>query len=105
MLGAPKCGKSAFIKTAIDQDGPRTSTQVTVKEQSYHIHFIELSLDDADFSSERRIEWPPYVNGAPFPDIDGVFCLYSVSDKESVADVPTALSACPTCMSAIYLMS
>ncbi|KIW41904.1 uncharacterized protein PV06_05500 [Exophiala oligosperma] len=93
VLGAPKCGKSAFIKTAIDQDGPRTSTQVTVKEQSYHIHFIELSLDDADFSSERRIEWPPYVNGAPFPDIDGVFCLYSVSDKESVADVPTALTS------------
>ncbi|KIW20897.1 hypothetical protein PV08_01476 [Exophiala spinifera] len=93
VLGAEKCGKSAFIKTAIDQEGSRTSTQVTIKDQSYHIRFIELSLDDVDFSSERRIEWPTSVNGAPFPEVHGVFCLYSVSDKESVADVPTALTS------------
>ncbi len=67
---------------------------MTVKDQSYNVQFIELLLDDVDFSSERRIEWPSSVNGAPFPDIDGVFCLYSVSDKESVADVPPALSRC-----------
>ena len=65
---------------------------MTVKEQSYRIQFIELSLDDVDFSSERRILWPSYVKGSPLPEIDGVFCLYDVSDKESVADIPTALS-------------
>ncbi|KAK5446306.1 hypothetical protein LTS15_010002 [Exophiala xenobiotica] len=93
VLGSQNSGKSTFIKTALDREGPRTSTQVTVKDQSYNVQFIELLLDDVDFSSERRIEWPSYVNGAPFPDIDGVFCLYSVSDKESVADVPPALTS------------
>ena len=94
MLGSAKCGKSTFIKHAIDREGHRTSTQVTVKDSSYRVHFIELDLDDVDFSSERRLEWPTYLNGAPFPEPDGVFCLYSVSDKESVADIPTALSEC-----------
>lgn len=45
-----------------------------------------------DFSSEQRILWPPHINGKTFPDIDAVFCLYDASDKDSVADVPTALS-------------
>ncbi|KAI1623045.1 rap guanine nucleotide exchange factor 4 [Exophiala viscosa] len=93
VLGSVNSGKSTFVKHAIDREGRRTSTQVTVKDSSYRVHFIELDLDDVDFSSERRLEWPTYLNGAPFPEPDGVFCLYSVSDKESVADIPTALTS------------
>ncbi|KAK4937161.1 hypothetical protein LTR10_022140 [Elasticomyces elasticus] len=93
VLGSLNSGKSTFVKHAIDREGHRTSTQVTVKDSSYRVHFIELDLDDVDFSSERRLEWPTYLNGAPFPEPDGVFCLYSVSDKESVADIPTALTS------------
>lgn len=95
VVGSESCGKTAFIRALVQEQGSSSSssTQVTVKDQSYSVHFTELSLDDVDFSSVRRIEWPRYVNGTPFPElIDGVFCLYDVSDKESVADVPTALS-------------
>lgn len=94
VLGARNCGKTTFIRNAVDREVPFSSTQVTVKDRSYQVQFIEVFLDDVDFSTERRIEWPSSLNGAPFPEVDGVFCLYSVSDKESVADVPAALSKC-----------
>ncbi|KIX01327.1 uncharacterized protein Z518_09052 [Rhinocladiella mackenziei CBS 650.93] len=93
VLGSQKCGKTTFIRYAVDRQVSTTSTSVTLQDQPYRIQFVELLLDHVDFSSERRIEWPSHVNGAPFPEIDGVFCLYDVSDKESVADVPAALTS------------
>ncbi|EXJ88538.1 hypothetical protein A1O1_05468 [Capronia coronata CBS 617.96] len=91
VVGSPSCGKTSFIKSVVSERGSSSSTPVIVKDQPYRVHFTELSLEEVDSSSGRRIEWPRYVNGIPFPEIDGVFCLYDVSDKESVADVPTAL--------------
>lgn len=92
VLGSRRCGKTSFIRNALGRDRSPSSTQVAIKDRIYKIQLIELLFDDVDFSSERRIEWPVHVDGVPFPDIDGVFCLYDVSDKESVADVPPALS-------------
>ncbi len=94
VLGSRNSGKTTFIRNAIGKERTRTSTQVVIKDKYYRIQLIELLLDDVDFSSERRIEWPASVNGAPLPEVDGVFCLYDVADKESVADVPAALSMC-----------
>lgn len=72
--------------------GPGLSARVKLTDQYYNVCFIELEIDDVDFSSEQRILWPPHIMGTTFPDIDAVFCLYDASDKDSVADVPTALS-------------
>ena len=92
VLGSRNSGKSTFIRNAIGKERSRTSTEVRVKDRCYQIQLLEVLFDDIDFSSERRIEWPSIINGAPLPEVDGVFCLYDVSDKESVADVPAALS-------------
>ena len=94
VLGSRNSGKTTFIRNAIGKERTRTSTQVIIKDKYYRIRLIELLFDDVDFSSERRIEWPACVNGAPLPEVDGVFCLYDVADKESVADIPAALSEC-----------
>ncbi|OAP64006.1 hypothetical protein AYL99_03233 [Fonsecaea erecta] len=93
VLGSRNSGKTTFIRNSIGKDRSRTSIEVRIRDRSYQIQFFELLFDDVDFSSERRIEWPTYINGAPLPEIDGVFCLYDVSDKESVADVPAALTS------------
>ncbi|KAJ9615162.1 hypothetical protein H2200_001236 [Cladophialophora chaetospira] len=93
VLGSRNSGKTTFIRNAIGKERSRASTQVLIKEKYYRVQVYELLLDDVDFSSERRIEWPDSVNGAPLPEVDGVFCLYDVADKESVADVPAALTS------------
>ncbi|KIW92375.1 uncharacterized protein Z519_07359 [Cladophialophora bantiana CBS 173.52] len=93
VLGSRNSGKSTFIRNAIGKERSRASTEVLIKDRCYRIQLFELLFEDVDFSSERRIEWPPYLNGAPLPEVDGVFCLYDVSDKESVADVPAALTS------------
>lgn len=93
-MGCRNAGKSTFIGNALGRDRSRTYTEVVIKDKYYRIQLIELLFDDVDFSSERRIEWPTDVNGVPLPEVDGVFCLYDVSDKESVGDVPAALSMC-----------
>ncbi|OCT48644.1 RasGEF domain containing protein [Cladophialophora carrionii] len=93
VLGSRNSGKSTFIRNAVGSQRSRTSTQVVIKDKYYRVQLIELLFDDVDFSSERRIEWPAYVNGVPLSEVDGVFCLYDVADKESVADVPAALTS------------
>jgi hypothetical protein len=95
VLGSRGSGKTTFIRNATGKDRSRTSTHVIIKDKYYRIRLIELLFEDVDFSSERRIEWPAYVDGVPLPEVDGVFCLYDVADKESVADIPAALSKCP----------
>ncbi|KIW64979.1 hypothetical protein PV04_07273 [Phialophora macrospora] len=93
VVGSRNAGKTTFIRNALGSQRSRTSTQVVIKDKYYRIQLIELLFDDVDFSSERRIEWPAHVNGVPLPEVDGVFCLYDVTDKESVADVPAALTS------------
>ena len=43
-----------------------------------------------------RVTWPKHLNSLPFPKVDGVFCLYDVTNKESVATVPQALGKSTT---------
>jgi len=98
IIGARGCGKSSFIRNSLDREsflpesGSGLSARVKLTDQYYSIKFLELEIDEVDFSSERRIIWPPHANGSTFPALDAVFCLYDASDKDSVADVPTALS-------------
>lgn len=98
IIGARGCGKSSFIRNSLDREsflpesGSGLSARVKLTDQYFSVKFIELEIDDVDFSSERRIIWPPHANGTTFPALDAVFCLYDASDKDSVADVPTALS-------------
>lgn len=97
IIGARNCGKTSFIKNTLDPDSklsgrPSFSTKVKITDQVYKIRYMELEIDDVDFSSDKQIIWPPSVNGEPFPDVDAVFCVYDASDRDSVAAVPTALS-------------
>jgi len=95
VIGTRRVGKTTFIRTAIDLESPSStpfsSNKVTLNGSVYRIQFVELALDDVDFSG-HRVTWPTYLNGSPVPPIDGCFCLYDVTSQISVADVPSTLS-------------
>jgi GTPase SAR1 family protein len=96
VIGARGCGKTSFIRKALEQEtytiGCPTSALIKLQDRSYQVRLFEVPIDEIDFSSERRIIWPRNINGTPFPEVDAVFCLYDGSDKDSLADVPPALS-------------
>ena len=88
-------GKTTFTNNALEQQKstgtPLSSSKVSLGGSLYRIQLVELTFDDADFSSPRVI-WPKYLNNSPFPSIDGAFCLYDVTEEESIAQIPQALS-------------
>jgi hypothetical protein len=94
VLGAQGAGKSYFIRNSFDLrksvGSPISSSKVSLSGNLYRVRLIELAFDDADFSG-RSVVLPKYLNGVAVPSIDGAFCLYDVTDPESVANVPQAL--------------
>lgn len=98
VLGAKGVGKSTFIQHALDlrkaTNGPVSSSKVALSGVTYRFQLLELEIDDVDHSA-RYIKWPKYINGQLVPPIDGVFCLYDVTDQESIAEVPELLRKSP----------
>ncbi len=94
-LGNRSVGKSTFIGNALEQQrpsgSPLSSSKVSLAGNVYRLQLVEMTFDDADFNSGRHGIWPKYLNGVPFPTILGAFCLYDVTDENTVAQVPQAL--------------
>jgi hypothetical protein len=99
VIGAKGVGKSYFSRNALDlrkpSESPIAYSKVSLSGRIYRVQLVELVFDDADLSSGRRVTWPRYLTNIPFPAIDGAFCLYDVTDEESVASVPQALGESP----------
>ena len=98
VLGASRCGKTGFVNNALEQQKstgtPLSSSKVSLGGSLYRVQLVEITFDDADFASTRRVIWPKYLNNIPFPSVQGAFCLFDVTDDDSVAQVPQALSKC-----------
>lgn len=88
-------GKTGFINNALEQQkstgAPLSSSKVSLGGNLYRVQLVEITFDAADFASSRRVIWPKYLNNIPFPSVHGAFCLYDVTDDDSVAQIPQAL--------------
>lgn len=109
VLGAQGVGKSTFIQHALDirkpTNGPVSSSKVALSGVTYRFQLLELDLNDIDHTA-RQIKWPKYINSQLVPPIDGVLCLYDITDQESIAEIPELLrkslpsdstKSCPLC--------
>ena len=94
VLGAQGVGKSTFIQHALDirkpTNGPVSSSKVALSGVTYRVQLLELDLNDIDYTA-RQIKWPKYINSQLVPPIDGVLCLYDITDQESIAEIPELL--------------
>jgi hypothetical protein len=107
VLGAPQTGKSTFIQKAFDlSQAPSilfTRRKMSLDGTVYVIRTIELNYQDLDLDDEKCICWPDVLSGTPVPAIDGAFILYDVMNRDSLIQVPEALSG--TCNAGIpYLL-
>lgn len=95
VLGKGGVGSTSFINNALEQQkssaSPLSSSKVSLAGRLYRVQLIEITFDDVDFSGSSQAVWPKYLNGIPFPSIQGAFCLYDVTDDDSVAQIPQAL--------------
>jgi hypothetical protein len=95
VLSAPSAGKTSFIQNALDlrkpPSAPLSSSKVSLEDVVYKVQLVELSLDDVDFSNGRRVSWPKHVDSNLLPHIDGVLCLYDITNQESIAEIPALL--------------
>jgi GTPase SAR1 family protein len=94
VVGAGGVGKSTFIQHALDlrnpTNGPVSSTKVALSGVTYRFQLLELELNDIDYTA-GQIKWPKYINSQLVPPINGVLCLYDITDQESIAEVPELL--------------
>lgn len=56
----------------------------------YRLQLVEVPLDSVDLSDET-ILWSSIPELKETPDVDGVLCLYDVSEKDSLEDIPQLL--------------
>jgi GTPase SAR1 family protein len=105
VIGAKGVGKSTFIQHALDlrkpTNGPVSSSKVALSGVTYRFQLLELDLDDIDYSA-RQIKWPKYINSQLVPAIDGVLCLYDITDQETIAEIPEVLRKSPFHILALY---
>jgi hypothetical protein len=69
-----------------------TRRKMSLDGKIYAIRLIELGYDDLELNDEKCICWPDVINGEPVPPIDGAFTLYDVTSRDSLVQVPDALS-------------
>lgn len=105
VVGNSAVGKSAFIRNAFNlrRSVPLlSSSRVLLSGVSYRLQLIETPRDSVTLE-HGRILWPPIHELGKRPEIDGVFCLYDVSDIDSLEGLPQILAALdaaglPTCL-------
>lgn len=90
VVGNASVGKSVFIRNALDLRRPSTTpmstTKVLLGGTLYRLELIEISLDSVGLSS-GTVQWPSYSDLGADQDVDGVLCLYDVSDQDSLEGV------------------
>lgn len=106
MVGNAEVGKTVFIRNALDQRRPATgypSSRVLLNGSSYRLQLLEIAREAVAIDKDGKVHWPFTQDPGIRPQIDGVFCLYDVSDRESLDGIQTLLKALdisrtPTCL-------
>lgn len=106
MVGNAEVGKTVFIRNALDQRRPATgypSSRVLLNGSSYRLQLLETACEAVTVNEDGKVHWPFSEDSTTQIQIDGVFCLYDVSDNESLEGVPALLKALsvsrtPTCL-------
>lgn len=98
VIGSAGVGKSTLIQRAFGSRVAPTSIassqRMSVDNVVYTVSLIELDLESFDIKSDTdtRIQWPKQINGHIVPRMDGVLLLYDVMNRESIVELPRALS-------------
>lgn len=107
MVGNSKVGKSVFIRNALDLRRPVSSIstcKVSLGGVSYRLQLLETPRESVELTN-GSILWPPLRDSAPNPKIDGVLCLYDVSDRDSLVGLFDLLKELEACEIATCLVS
>ncbi|KAF1359079.1 ras GEF [Lizonia empirigonia] len=83
ILGAPKAGKSTFIRRALGLPDATPPPPATAPGPS----------TAPSTSDSHRIAWPDAVDDMPTPPIDAAVALYDVTAQDSLARVPDMLNS------------
>jgi GTPase SAR1 family protein len=104
VVGAEGSGKTTFIRYALDlkkpMQGPVASKKMSLEGDVFLISLMEIQLDDVDTTADNTICWPDSViegvnegvNEGISPPVNGVLVLYDVSERSSLAGIPSLLS-------------
>lgn len=100
VIGALGVGKSSFIQRSLRLNKLPTSTTSSVRQDLEGVPYIvslhEYDLDYFDIDDlvvpGKQIQWPKQIDGQPVPNIDGALVLYDVTNKDSIRELPPALS-------------
>jgi hypothetical protein len=100
VLGSAGVGKSSFIQKALKLYKRPTATRSSVRQDLDGIPYIvclaeyaleHIEMDDL-MASGKQIQWPKQINGEPVQMADGALVLYDVTNRDSIRNVPGALS-------------
>lgn len=100
VIGALGVGKSSFIQRSLRLNKLSTSTTSSVRQDlegvPYVVSLHEYDLDYFDIDDlvvpGKQVQWPKQIDGQPVPHIDGALVLYDVTNKDSIRELPPALS-------------
>lgn len=108
VVGNTRVGKSTFIRNALDTRRPLTSQVATSKVllggSLYRLQLVEVPMGSVTLS-RNAILWSAIPELADYPDVEGILCLYDVSDKDSLDRIPQFLSALEQTEKTICLVS
>lgn len=108
VIGNSRVGKSVFIRNALDLRRPNTSAVATSKVllggSLYRLQLIEVPLDSVTLS-RNTILWSSIPALTDYPDVDGVLCLYDVSEQNSLEGIHQLLTALEQTNKTVCLVS
>ena len=108
VVGNASVGKSVFIHNALELRRPSASliavSKVSLGGVLYRLQLIETQRDSVNLI-HGKILWPYDPESGTSPNVDGVLCLYDVSDSDSLEGLPQILAALDEAGTATCLVS
>ncbi|KAK5940762.1 hypothetical protein PMZ80_007179 [Knufia obscura] len=108
VVGNTSVGKSVFIRNALDLRRPSASSiassKVSLGGVLYRLQLIETPRESVSFV-HGKILWPSNPDSGATTNVDGVLCLYDVSDRASLEGLPQILAALDEAGTATCLVS
>ena len=100
IVGSQGVGKSSFIQKSLRLTKFPTANTSSVRLDLEGIpHIVCLMEFDVEYfdiddvvAPGKQIKWPKQINGQQVPRVDGALVLYDVTNKDSIRELPPALS-------------